>query len=113
MASMESSERPGWYQGKPIHTYVGEVQALRQAGDVSGAERLLLALIESTEHESHATGQGVAPWYYEELAKLYHQQRNTTAERAILERFAYQRHAPGVTPAQLLERLRRLDHTRS
>jgi hypothetical protein len=110
---MESSERPGWYQGKPIHAYVGEVRALRRAGDAGGAERLLLALIETTEHESRATGQGVTPWYYEELAELYHQQRNTPAERAILERFAQQRHALGVMPAHLLERLRRLDHTRS
>jgi len=47
----------------------------------------------------------VAPWPYEQLAIIYHRTKDYTSEVHILERFARQRHASGVKPAKLLERL--------
>jgi hypothetical protein len=48
---------------------------------------------------------GVAPWYYEELAKVYRKNKNYVQEVSILERFAKQKHGVGVKPKKLLERL--------
>ena len=50
-------------------------------------------------------GWGVTPGCYEDLAKLYRRQKEYDKEITVLERFAKQKHAPGVMPAKLLERL--------
>ena len=97
--------RPGYYLGRNYTTYFEEVKALKRSGDDQAAERLLLALVDATEAESRATGGGVAPWYYEELAKSYRELKEYAAEVAILERFEHQPYAPGIKPPQLLERL--------
>lgn len=98
-------DKPGYYQGRHYTTYVNDVTAFKRSGDTEAAERLLRALVDATEAESRAKGEGVAPWYYEELAKLYRERKDYPAEVAILERFEHQPHAPGVKPPQLLERL--------
>jgi hypothetical protein len=96
---------PGYYLGRHFTAYVEEVKARKRSGDDKAAERLLLALVDATEAESRANGWGVAPWYYEALAKLYRERKDYRAEVAILQRFASQPHAPGVKPPLLLERL--------
>ncbi len=68
-------------------------------------ENLLLELVKATEAESAVNGMGVAPAYYSELAILYRKQKEYSKEISILERFAKQKHARGVMPAKLLERL--------
>jgi hypothetical protein len=78
---------------------------LKRAGDDVALEKALLDLVQMTEAESRASGWGVAPAWYEELAILYRKRKDHRAEVAILERFASQCHAPGVKPPQLLERL--------
>lgn len=103
--SDEQTDKPGDYQGRHYTTYVNEVRVLRQAGKDEAVERLLLALVEATEAESRAEGGGVAPWYYEQLAVLYHKRKDYVSELGVLERFDRQRHAPGVAPAHLKERL--------
>jgi hypothetical protein len=100
-----SGDNIGYLNGRPYTSYVEEVKQLKRAGNVEGAERLLLAIIEVVETEARIKGWGVAPWYYEELAKLYRQRKDYRAEVAILQRYASQPHAPGVVPQQLLERL--------
>jgi hypothetical protein len=100
-----SGDNIGYLNGRPYTSYVEDVKQLKRVGDVEGAERLLLALIDVIETEARVKKWGVAPWYYEELAKLYRQRRDYRAEVAILQRFAKQPHAPGVMPQQLLERL--------
>ena len=69
---------------------------------------LLLWCIEQTEEESSKEGLGVAPYYYEELANLNKLKGRTDLEIEVLERFAQQKHAPGVKPPRLLERLQKL-----
>ncbi len=105
LGSTGTMARPGYYQGRHFTTYVEEVKDLKQSGDLERAERVLIALVEATEAEDKAKGWGVAPWYYEELAKIYRKRKDYASEVAILERFASQRHAPGTKPPRLLERL--------
>jgi hypothetical protein len=66
---------------------------------------LLVELVKATEAESAIDGMGVAPACYSELAILYRKQKDYAKEISILERFAKQKHARGVMPAKLLERL--------
>jgi hypothetical protein len=105
LAQRNPIKKPGYYNGRHYSTYVEEIRDLKRSADDTKLEALLSALVDATEAEDQTQQQGVAPAYYEELAILYRKRHDVTSERAILERFAAQRHAPGVTPAKLLERL--------
>jgi len=98
---------PGYYQGRHYTTYVEDAKQLKREGKTDALETLLFHLVAATEDESKPEGCGVAPWYYEELAKVFRSRRDYGAEIAILERFATQKHAPGVKPPLLVERLER------
>lgn len=102
------SRKLGYLNGRHYSEYIMEVEQLFRQKEFDKAEHLLLALIQVIELESVAMDCGVAPWYYEKLAILYRKQRRNKDEIDILERFANQKHAPGVKPAQLIERLRKL-----
>jgi hypothetical protein len=95
----------GKLDGRLYSEYGEELQAHLGAGRDAEAEALLLKLLDVIEDESEATGNGVAPWYYERLAILYAKRRDHESEVEVLERFARQRHAPGATPPKLLQRL--------
>jgi hypothetical protein len=95
----------GRVRGRHFTDYVEDVKQMRRDGDDGRAERLLLELVDATEGEARATGQGVAPWYYEQLAIIARKRKDGAAEVAILERFARAPHAPGVGPRKLAERL--------
>jgi hypothetical protein len=99
------SEDVGFVDGRHFTTYVDDVKTLRRYGADEQAEQLLLRLIDASEQEAHAKGWGVAPWYYEQLAIIYHKRRDHMDEIAILERFAQKPHAPGADPPKLLARL--------
>jgi hypothetical protein len=47
------------------------VESLKRAGKLGETEQLLLELIKANEQTSKKIKMGVAPWYYEELAKVY------------------------------------------
>lgn len=95
----------GYVQGRHYVTFVDDVENLKTLGKFEEAEILLLELINATEEEDKSRNWGVAPAYYEELAKLYRKNKNLTQEVAILERFAKQTHGNGVKSKKLLERL--------
>jgi hypothetical protein len=97
----------GLVRGRHYTEYVEEVKTLRRSGRTPQAEQLLLELIDATEAEAAAQGEGwgVAPWYYEQLAILYSKRGNAEAEIVLLERFARQPHAPGAATPALLRRL--------
>jgi len=97
--------KPGYHNGRHFTTYVADVENLRKQDRLQEVESLLLELVAATEAEGQVEGLGVAPWYYEALAKVYRKQRAYSAEVKILERFAGQQHAPGVMPPKLMERL--------
>ncbi len=98
-------KRPGHYKGRHFTEYVDEVRSLKRAGSLEEAARLLLNLVKATEAESRATGDGVAPWYYEHLAIVYRKLKDPVNEKRLLLRFAEQVHAPGARPEKLLKRL--------
>jgi hypothetical protein len=68
-------------------------QGFERESESSRSERYLLALVDATEAQSAATGHGVDPWPYEQLAKAYRERKDHRAEVAILERFACHQHA--------------------
>ncbi len=105
---LEAAQKAGCYKGKHYSIYPQEVNGLIQHNKLNKAEELLLHLVDATEAQNELDDGGVAPWYYEKLAILYHEQNNLQKEINILERFAKQRHAPGVIPARLAERLTHL-----
>ena len=101
----EAHSGPGFVRGRHFTEYVEDVKELRRSGREDEAESLLFDLVEASEAEAFSEDLGVAPWYYEQLAVLYRSRGDGVGEVAILERFAQQRHAPGVKPPRLLERL--------
>lgn len=95
----------GYVRGRLYVTYVYDVENLKRLSKLEEAEKLLLELINAVEEQDKERNLGIAPWYYEELAKIYRKNKNFEQEVSILERFAKQKHALGVMPKKLLERL--------
>ena len=104
-------QKPGYVHGKHFTAYVEQVRELRRRGEDDKAERLLIELVDATEEEDRANRWGVAPWYYEQLAIIYRARKDRQSEIRILKRLANQRHAAGVKPGRLLERLRKVEQT--
>jgi hypothetical protein len=71
------------------------VKQLKRDGELDKAIELLRQCADATEDEASATGLGVAPWYFEQLAVCFRKQKDLDAEVAILERFSGLPHAPG------------------
>jgi hypothetical protein len=84
---------------------IEDIEQLKRGGRLEDAKSLLLEFVESTEAENRVRSWGVAPWPYEQLAIIYRGLKDYASEVCILERFAHQKHAHGVKPAKLLERL--------
>jgi hypothetical protein len=105
LGTSSSIDKPGYLRGRHFTTYVFDVKELKKAEKPIEAEQLLLELVEATEEENRVDKLGVAPWYYEELAKLYRKNKEYAKEVSILERYSAQRHAKGVKPKKLIERL--------
>jgi hypothetical protein len=101
-------DKSGFYKGKHYTMYVNDVKYLIKDNKLDDAEKLLIKLVNSTENESKCNNYGVAPWYYERLAIIYKKKNDIKSETDILERFATQKHAPGVKPPKLLARLEKL-----
>ncbi len=89
---------------KQVTATLENLPSLKRAGRYEEAIAILFHKVEMQENNQNNQG-GVAPYYYHELAKLYRKQKEYSKEVSILERFAKQKHAPGVMPAKLLERL--------
>lgn len=71
------------------------------------AEALLLDLIAEAEKQSELDGLGVPDWYYFEIAKLYHRQKNYSKEIVVLQRSLQNMQETGAIAKILLERLNR------
>ena len=97
--------KPGYYCGRHFTTWVRDFEILKKKNENLELEKLLIELVKATEEQSVEDGMGVAPAYYNELAILYRKQKDYSKEVSILERFAKQKHSPGVMPAKLLDRL--------
>jgi hypothetical protein len=83
-----TNNRPGFYQGRHYTEYIDQVKALTHDDRrLAEAEELLIGLIGAVEAEALAKQVAMAPWYTEQLAIVYHEQRRYAAELAILERY--------------------------
>lgn len=100
-------EEAGSVEGLHYTDYVERVKELKREERYPEAISLLLNLVDATEAEARAAGQGwgVAPWYYEQLAIIYRKEKRFTDEVAILERYEAQPKAPGAGPSKLADRL--------
>jgi len=98
----------GKLNGKSYVDYVDDIKNLKRNNNLEEAEKLLLQLIDVVELEANAKKQGVAPWYYEQLAIIYTKLKQKNKAIEILERFALQKHAPGSSPPKLIARLEKL-----
>lgn len=104
IAKHSNNKKPGYFEGRHYSSYVPDIKNLKQKGDLNNVESLLLTLVNAVEAESISEKMQVAPYYYEELAKLYHKQKDYSKEISILER--YTRQNCGFGPkGRLIERL--------
>ena len=95
-------------EAERIDVLVNTVKQLKRDRAWQKAEALLIEEVDRQEAEARMTGQGVAPWYYEQLAIVYSKQGRHWDELTILERYSRQPHAPGALPAELLARLEKV-----
>jgi hypothetical protein len=85
-----------------------EGQALKKAGRSQEALDAFLLAVDATERQAAHDGGGVAPAPYHEAAILFRRLGDLDGELALLEQFARQQHANGVTVPRLLERLEKV-----
>ena len=102
-----SPGRVGYVDGRHFTEHVVAVRSLKREGQYGEALHLLKRLIAATEAESSRSGMGVAPWYYEEAAKIYRRNKVYELEVNVLERYMGKVHAPGASKPRLIERLER------
>jgi hypothetical protein len=96
---------PGYYNGRGTTTYWPDIERMKKEGLENELEELLINLVKSDKEQARKEDWGVIPGFYYELAVLYRKRKDYEKEVAILEDFAQQKHANGVMPGQLLERL--------
>jgi len=98
----------GLVEGRHYTEYVEKIKELKRNNQYPDAISLLLQCIDAVEAEAAANRSGVAPWYYEQLAIIYHKQKDPIGELKVLEKFAKQKRAPGESSIKLVERLERM-----
>lgn len=77
--------------GLPYTAHVGRVKSMRQAGDDDEAAALLLRLIEAVEREAQFSvpGRGaIAPWYFDELVRIYRKAGMAVEAGLVQQRYA-------------------------
>lgn len=95
----------GSVDGKYYLYYVDVIKQQKRLGMYDEAIELLLNILDAVEREATFFEEGVAPWYYEQLAIIYRKQKRFVDEVSVLERYAGQTKASGTGPARLAERL--------
>jgi hypothetical protein len=95
------------YEFEHFTDAVEMIKELKRDGSYDEALDVLEWCMYQTEAESRDTGQGVAPWYYEQASIIYGKDDRYEEEVNVLERYERQKHAPGVKPEKLLTRLER------
>ncbi len=99
---LRQSQLPGT-SANPIDL-IERVRFLVKNNDFMEAEKVLLFCIETMEDA--AGNVGTAPWYYEELCRIYRAQRQYAKEAKVLERYLRREKAPGTKRGHLYEQLK-------
>ncbi len=102
----------GSLNGKHYTEYIEYVNQLKRERKHDEAIKLLLDLVCAVELEAQMSGKQnrgapwfIAPWYYKQLAIIYHKERRYDKEVEILERYCDQTKAPGARVSELEQRL--------
>jgi hypothetical protein len=99
--------RAGRVNGKHYTEWPDEIRQMKRDGRVAEALELLLGCIVAAERSRD--GREPAPWYTEQAAIIYRQQKEYLAEIAIIERWQAacpsDRRGPGKTQDKLASRL--------
>lgn len=85
------------------YKYVDLIKQLIKENKDMEAEKILLKIIELNEINSFETGEGVAPYYYEELSKVYKKRKDRSRQVEILHRYLIQIKARGNLPKKIYE----------
>lgn len=85
-------KREGALDGRHHSAYQQDVLNLKRSGDLEGAERLLLRLVEVVEREARVSAKDwpIPGWHYQQLAIIYKKLKRPDDERAIVERYVAQ-----------------------
>jgi hypothetical protein len=75
------------FDGKPFYAWHDEITRLRRAGEIGEAQRVLVGVVAALEAENERSGSRLSPWYYEQLAILYHGQERPADELRVLESY--------------------------
>jgi hypothetical protein len=99
------NKKYGLVDGEYYATYVDKIKQLKKEKKHTEAISLLLKILDAVERESKEFNDGVAPWYYEQLAIIYRKEKRIADEIKILKRYAAQKKSPGVGKKKLADRL--------
>ncbi len=81
---------------------IKEIKAMKEQQKFDQLERLLIHCITTSEE---ATSFGASPWYYEQLADIYREQKAHKKEVIVLEKYLRKSKAPNHNRASLYKRL--------
>ena len=103
---IEKESDPNYMQAKKSLYYDSEkLKKLKQDKKHDEVIEMLMPVVEAGELIYKLEDLGVAPSAYNELAIVYRKKKDYKSEVEILTRFSKQKHAPGVMPEKLKERL--------
>ena len=104
--AQHQNEQTGVHRrGAPLKRYSSEIRKLQAGGEPTHLVNRLFELIEASESQHEAAGGGVCPWYYEQLARAYHEAERYVDELSILQRFAKQAHPNHPSSKRVLAQL--------
>lgn len=83
---------------------IKQIKVLKGEEKYTEAAQLLMQCIKTSEQIT-VQGIGVAPWYYEQLAEIFHIQKEYSKEATILERYLRRDRSPGPGRSKLYKRL--------
>ena len=108
-APEEEPDRPGFFRGRQIWTYMEDVRHLIQTRRLDEAETLLNGILDAEELFSRASNTALYPDFYNRLMWVYRRKHDLLAERNLLRRYAAQRRAHSRLEKQMLIRLGELE----
>lgn len=91
--------------------YVETIKSLKKNEKYEEAIILLHQILDVIEKHSQKTGEGVAPWYYDQLTIIYKKMKQLELANEVLIRFSKQNHAIGARTEKLLERANKINRT--
>jgi hypothetical protein len=100
----------GYVDGHYYTHYVEEIRQLKREKQYDRAISLLSRIVVAAENESNTKSWAVPPWYYEQLAIIYREQKEPGKEATILKRYVEFQTNLGLSPKEsLVKRLEKME----